>query len=103
MVSMASRRRRSAVDRPLDQRLLLGDVDRDADQVRPGVAGLLHQLAARAQPDPVAVGVAHAEGVVDRACVLASASCARELVEIDVVGMDERVDLAEAQQRRRAA
>ncbi len=57
----------------LDQALLLGDVDRDADQMRARLARLAHQLAARAQPDPVAVGVAHAEGVID-AVILASAS-----------------------------
>ena len=51
----------------LDQGLLLGDVDRDADQMQAGLAGLAHQLAARAQPDPFAAGMAHAEVVVDGA------------------------------------
>ena len=90
------------LDRALDQGLLLGDVDRDADQVRARLAGLLHQLAARAQPHPVAVGVAHAEGVVDEGG-LGVGELGGELVEMDVLGMDEGIDLAEAQQRRRAA
>ncbi len=84
--------------RALDQRLLLGDVDSDADQVRAAVVRLLHQLAARAQPDPVAVGVAHAEGVIDQRG-LRLGELGGELVELDVVGMHQRVDLAEAHQR----
>ena len=54
------------LDRSLDQCLLLGDVDGNPDQMWTSVARLLHQLAAGAQPHPVAVGVAHAEGVVDQ-------------------------------------
>ena len=73
----------------LDQRLLLGDVDGDADQVQARLAGLAHQLAARAQPDPVAVGVAHAEVVVD-GVGLGVGELGGELVELDVVGMDQR-------------
>ena len=84
-------------DGPLDQRLLLGDVDGDADQVRGDFARLLDQLAARAQPDPVAVGVAHAEGVVDRRG-LGFGELGGELIEVQVVGMDQRIDLAEAQE-----
>ena len=72
------------LDGPLDQRLLLGDVDGDADQVRPAVAGLLDQLAARAQPHPVAVGVAHAEGVVDQGR-LGVGELRGKLVEVDVL------------------
>ena len=60
--------------RLLDQVLLLGDVDGDADQMQAGLARLAHQFAAGAQPDPVAVGVAHAEGMVDRWSSVASAS-----------------------------
>ena len=97
MVSMASRRRRSASTRPLDQRLLLGDIDRDADQMRPDFAGLLDELAARAQPHPIAAGVAHAEGVVDGAR-LGLGKLGGEVVELQIVGMNERADLAEAQQ-----
>ena len=85
------------LDRALDQGLLLGDVDRDADQVRAAVAGLVHQLAARAQPHPVAAGMAHAEVVVDRVG-LGVGQLARELVEMDVLRVHELVDLAEAQQ-----
>ena len=51
--------------RLFDQDLLLGDVDGDADQMLSGFALLAHQLTTSAQPDPVAVGVAHAEGVID--------------------------------------
>ena len=64
------------LDRALDQCLLLGDVDGDPDQMRSAVAGLLDQLAAGAQPYPVAVGVAHPEGVVDQSVLVASASWA---------------------------
>ncbi len=82
---------------PLDQRLLLGDIDRDADQVHARLAGLLHQLAARAQPDPFAAGVMHAEVVVDGAG-LGIGELGRDLVELDVVGMHELADLAEGHQ-----
>ena len=82
---------------PLDQRLLLGDVDRDADQMHAGLAGLLHQLAARAQPDPFAAGVVHAELVVDGAG-LGVGELGRDLVELDVVGMHQLADLAEGHQ-----
>ena len=81
----------------LDQRLLLGDVDRDADQVQAGLAGLLHQLAARAQPDPFAAGVMHAEFVVDGAG-LGVGKLGGELVELDVVGMHQLADFAEGHQ-----
>ena len=50
----------------LDQVLLLGDVDGDADQMQAGFAVLARQFAAHAQPQPAAVGVPHAEGVIDR-------------------------------------
>ena len=62
-----------------------------------GLAGLPHQLAARPQPDPVAAGVVHAEVVVDGAG-LGVGELGRDLVELDVVGMDELADLAEGQQ-----
>ena len=81
----------------LDQVLLLGDVDGDADQMQARLAGLAHQLAARAQPYPVAVGVAHAEGVIDcgRSRI---GEFGRELVEPHVVRMHQRIDIAERQQ-----
>ncbi len=84
-------------DRLLDQVLLLGDVDRDADQMQARLARLAHQLAARAQPHPVAVGVAHAEGVIDGGR-LGIGEFGRELVEPQVVRMDQRADVAERQQ-----
>ena len=71
-------------DRPLDQALLLGDVDGDADQMQAGFAVLARQFAARPQPQPAAVGVAHAEGVIDR-LHLGVGELRRQLVEIDVV------------------
>ena len=57
------------LDGALDEILLLGDVDGDADEMRPGSPGWLRELAARPQPHPMAVGVAHAEIVIDRRCV----------------------------------
>ena len=83
--------------RLLDQVLLLGDVDRDADQMQAGLARLAHQLAARAQPDPVAVGVAHAEGVIDGGR-RRFGEFGREIVEPQVVRMGEGADVAERQQ-----
>ncbi len=81
----------------LDQRLLLGDVDRDADQVHARVAGLPHQLAAGAQPDPFAAGVQHAELVVDR-LGLGVGELGCDLVEPDVVGMHQAAHFAERHQ-----
>ena len=83
--------------RLLDQALLFGDVDRDADQMQARLAGLAHQFAARAQPDPMAVGVAHAEGVVDGGR-RRFGEFGGEIVEPQVVGMGERADVAERQQ-----
>ena len=81
----------------LDQVFLFGNVDGDADQMQTGLAGLAHQLAARAQPYPVAGGVTHAEGVIDRGrCRIGELS--RELVEPYVVRMHQRIDIAERQQ-----
>ena len=97
MVSMASRRRMIGRGGALDQRLLLGDVDRDADQVHARIAGLLHQLAAGAQPDPFAAGVQHAELVVDRPG-LGVGELRRDLVEPDVVGMHQAAHFAERHQ-----
>ncbi len=94
---MASRSRKSAAIGLLDQALLLGDVDGDADQVQAGFAVLARQFAARPQPQPAAVGVAHAKGVIER-LHLGVGELRRQLVEIDVVGMHQRVDLAEGQQ-----
>ncbi|BEV47003.1 hypothetical protein CRBSH125_31860 [Afipia carboxidovorans] len=51
-------------DLALRKAFLLGDVERDADQVAAVGTGL-GEFAAHAQPDPVAVGVAHAEGLID--------------------------------------
>ena len=66
-------------------------------QMEPGVVGLARDLAAHAQPHPVAGRVTHAEGAVDRLGP-AFGDLDRELVERDVVGMHERVELAEVEQ-----
>ena len=77
--------------------LLLGDVDGDADQVQAGVGGGLAELAADAQPDPVAAGVLHAEGLVD-VVDLAGDQLVGDLEQVDVVGFHQRVDFAEGQE-----
>ena len=64
---------------------------------RPGSSGLANQFAARAQPDPLAARVMHAEFVVDRACLGVGELCG-DLVEPDVVGMHQPADLAEGEQ-----
>src|SRR6516162_6490249 len=85
-------------DRFLHKRLLLGDVDRDADQVWASIPGLMHEFATRAQPYPISVRMAHAERVVDQ-CGFRIDQVPGEFVEVDIVGMDQGIDLAEAQQR----
>ena len=84
-------------DRPLHQALLLGDVDGDADEMQAGLARLAHQFATRAQPDPMAVGVAHAEGMVDRGR-LCFRKFGGEVVELHVLGMHQCIHIAEGQQ-----
>ena len=75
------------LDGSLDQRLLLGNVDCNSNEMRTAVAGLLDQLATRAHPDPVTVGVPHPKRVVDERCLgLRELAC--QLVEVDVLGMD---------------
>src|SRR5437868_6694019 len=66
--------------------------------MRSAVATLPNQLAERAQPYPVAIGVTHPKGMIHLAC-LRVGEMSREFIEIDVVGMDERVHFAEAHQR----
>ena len=66
--------------------------------MRSAVAGLLDELAARAQPDPVAVGMTHAKGMIDLGC-LGLGELRRQLVQIDVFGMHENIHLAEAHER----
>ena len=81
----------------LHQVLLLGDVDGDADEMRPRFARLAYQFAARAQPDPMAVGVAHAEGVVDKG-QFGVDEFGREFVKLHVVRMHQSADVAEGEQ-----
>ncbi len=83
-------------DGALHQGLLFGDVDGDADEMWTPFAGLLDQLAARAQPHPVAVRMAHTEGVVDQGGG-GVGELGGKLIEMDILGMDEGVDLPEAQ------
>ena len=83
--------------RLFDQVLLLGDVDRDADQMQARLARLVHQLATGAQPHPVAVGVAHAESVIDGGGV-GFGEFGGEIVEQQVVGVGQRAHVVERQQ-----
>ncbi len=84
-------------DRFLHQILLLGDVDGDADQMQAGLARLAHQLAARAQPDPMTVGVAHAEGVVDEG-QFGIDQLGGELIKLHVIRMHQGAHVAEGEQ-----
>ncbi len=83
----------------LGEALLLGDVDGDADQVHAGIGRAAGLLAADAEPDPVAVDMLHAEGLVDVVDLLGD-----ELVgdreQVDVVGLHQRIDLAEGEEPR---
>ena len=65
IASTASRRRASACAVYSASAALLGDVDRDADEMLAGVVGIAHQLGAGAQPDPVRRRAADAEIVID--------------------------------------
>ncbi len=85
------------LDRFLREALLLGDVDGDADQMQAGIGRALAELAAHPQPDPVAVGVLHAEGLVDM-IDLRGDELVGDLEQVDVVGFHQRVDLAERQE-----
>ncbi len=84
-------------DGALDQMLLFGDIDGDADQMRPGIPRLMGQFAARAQPHPMAVGMAHAERVIDGAG-FRFRQVRGEFVQPHVVRVNQRGDLAEGQQ-----
>ncbi len=83
--------------RLLGQALLLGDIDGDADQMQAGIGAALAELAADPQPDPVAVGVLHAEGLVD-VIDLPGDQLIGDREQVDVVGFHQRVDLAEGEQ-----
>ena len=61
------------------------------------VIGIVHELGAGAQPDPVAGGAADAELVVDERC-LGGCELIGERVEILVVGMNHGVHFAEGQE-----
>src|SRR5204862_6377432 len=77
--------------------VLFGDVDRDADEMRPALAGLIDEFTARAQPDPGAVVMPHSERMVDEAGAGIN-QLIDEIVRLQVVGMDESVDLGEGEQ-----
>jgi hypothetical protein len=85
------------LDGALDQSLLFGHVDGDADQVQAWLAVLAYQFATGPQPHPMAVGVAHAEGMIDRGGV-GFRKLFGDLVETHVVGVNEGADFAEGQQ-----
>src|SRR5262245_2600652 len=76
---------------------LLGDVDGYADQMESRFSGLAHQLAACAEPYPVACGVTHAKRMIDccRRCV---GEFSRELVQLNVVRMHQRIHIPERKQ-----
>ena len=76
---------------------MFGDIDGYSDQMRAGFAGLARQLAARPQPNPVAMGVTHAEGAIDRHG-LTVGELGPELVQLDVIGMNEGTDIAESEE-----
>ncbi len=82
--------------RALHQAFLLGDIDGDTDDVEAGLTLLAGQFAAHPQPNPSAVGMAHAEVMID-GLHFGVGELHRQAVEIDVVRMDEVVDLAERQ------
>src|SRR5262249_20629372 len=84
-------------DGTLNEILLFGNIDRNADEVRPDLALLTGQLAANAQPQPAAGGIAHPKSVICR-LQRAVEKLASESIKIDVVLMDERVDFAERQE-----
>ncbi len=73
---------------------LLGDVDRDADEVLRAGAPVDHQFGAGLEPEPSAIGAAHAELLVEM-IGLAAADRIGQRVEIGVLGVDEAGDLAE--------
>ena len=81
----------------LGEALLFGDVDRDADQVQAAVGRGVAELAAHPQPDPVAAGVLHAEGLVD-VVELACDHLVGDREQVDVVGFHQRVDFAEGEE-----
>ncbi len=81
----------------LGEALLLGDVDGDTDQMQAAVGSRLAQFAAHAQPDPVTVGVLHAEGLVDVLDFTGDQPVGNR-EQVDVVGFHQRIDLAEGEE-----
>ncbi|GAA3855134.1 hypothetical protein GCM10022626_28620 [[Pseudomonas] carboxydohydrogena] len=75
------------LDRASREALLFGDVERDADQMAAAVAAGFGQFATHAKPDPVAVGVAHPEGLVDMAD-LSRQQLVGNRHQVDVFGVD---------------
>ncbi len=73
---------------------LLGDVDGDADEVLRAGAAVDHQFGAGLEPEPRAIGAAHAELLVEMGG-LAAADRIGQRIEIGVLGIDEAGDLAE--------
>ncbi len=72
-----------------NQALLLGDVDGDTDQMQTRFALLADQFAACTQPDPMAIGMAHAEGVVDGGH-FGVGELGGEFVKLDVIGCEPK-------------
>ena len=97
MVSIASRSRRSA-STVFSARLFCSVMSTAMPiRCRPASAGAVAELAAHPQPDPVAVGVLHAEGLVD-VVDLAGDQLVGDREQVDVVGFHQRVDFAEGQE-----
>ncbi len=88
---------RIGLRRVFGERPLVGDVDRDADEMLAGVVGIAHQLGPGAQPDPDSRRAADAEIVIDDRGFRRGEPVG-EAVEVAVLAMDEAVDLAEGQE-----
>ena len=97
MVSTASRRRISAAT--VRSTRLFCSVMSTAMPIRcsPGSPRWRTSFAARAQPDPVTVGVAHAERMIDR-MGLGIGQLGGEFIKLDVIGVNQRADFAEGEE-----
>src|SRR5215218_6340932 len=83
--------------RTLSEPLLFAYIDRDADEMRSAIAGLIDELTAGTQPDPRAIMVPHPEGVIDEVR-LGADRLVDEIVELQIIGMEQSIDLAECEQ-----
>jgi len=86
-----------SLDGSLRKALLFGDVDCDANQVAAAAVLALAEFAANAKPDPVPVGVAHPECLVDM-IEFAGDELVGNVEQVDIFGFHQRIDVAESQQ-----